>query len=159
MSSFYSTPCWRLWINSNNLLSNVNIFEPWSWCWQTNKSTSYCLQYSHTSGTGNIIPVTAHREPNVCKLIASSSPWWNAFTSMASFVSFCGLIQILNTNSYNTLIGDVSWLPLLGFDEGRIFDLDCGAARWPGIVFGRIPLELSLAIYWIISYYSNLKHE
>jgi len=41
---FRFTPCWRLRINSNNLLSNVHILEAGSWCWQTNKSTSYCLQ-------------------------------------------------------------------------------------------------------------------
>ena len=38
---FRFTPCQRLRINSNNLLSNVHILEAWRWSSQTNKSTSF----------------------------------------------------------------------------------------------------------------------
>jgi len=40
---FRFTPYRRLWVNINNLLSNVHILEAWSWCWQTSKSIAYCL--------------------------------------------------------------------------------------------------------------------
>ena len=38
---FRFTPCQRLRINSNNLLSNVHILEAWRWSSQNNKSTSF----------------------------------------------------------------------------------------------------------------------
>ena len=45
LSVFFTfTPCWRLWINSNSLLSNVHILEAWSWSWESNESIPYCLQ-------------------------------------------------------------------------------------------------------------------
>jgi len=36
--------------NSNNLLCNDHILKAWSWCWQSNKSTSCCLQCLDTVG-------------------------------------------------------------------------------------------------------------